>query len=115
MDINGHYWPAMPREQFIHIMSHMGFVSDPLVCTQHHIGASKWQKVKDDIVIGHHQLRAAHQRYSAADRKVVESKGQSHAMVKHFYHKLNGDWKLAGLKPTVCWNEISLQKAYRQS
>ena len=105
----------MPRDQFLHIMSHVGFVSDPLVRTQHHIGASKWQKVEDDYVIGYHQLRAAHQRYSAADRRIVESRGQSHALIKHFYRKIDGEWKLAGLKPTVRWNEINHPGAFRRT
>lgn len=113
-DINGNLWPAMPSDEFVHIMSHVGFVCDPLVRTQHHIGASRWQKIREDYVVGHHQLRAAHQRYSATDRKKVESRGHSHALMKHLYKKIGGEWKLAGLKPTVSWNDISFSRAFRR-
>lgn len=94
-------------------MSHAGFLGDPLVHTQHHIGASKWQKLSDDEVIGYHQLRAAHQRYTGPDLKVVENKGHGHAMIKHWYRKVNGDWKLAGLRPTVRWNEFEFEQIFK--
>ena len=103
----------MPAEEFVRVMSHIGFVGDPLVHTQHHIGASKWSKISDDEAIGHHQLRAAHQRYTALDLKTVESKGHGHAMVKHFYRKVEGEWKLAGLRPTVRWNEFEFEKIFK--
>ena len=100
----------MPADDFIGIMAQVGFVGDPLVQTQHHIGASKWRKISDDEVVGHHQLRAAHQRRSVDDPRIIESKGSGYAMVRHFYKKINGDWKLAGLKPTVRWNELDLSR-----
>ena len=103
----------MPAEEFVRVMSQIGFVGDPLVHTQHHIGASKWVKISDDEAIGHHQLRAAHQRYTAADRKTVENKGHGHAMVKHFYRKVDGEWKLAGLRPTVRWNEFEFERMFK--
>jgi scytalone dehydratase len=103
----------MTAEDFVGIMSHIGFVGDPLVHTQHHIGASKWTKVSNEEVIGHHQLRAAHQRYTALDRKTVENKGHGHAMVKHLYKKIGGEWKLAGLRPTVRWNEFEFEKIFK--
>ena len=83
--------------------------------TQHHIGASKWQKISDEEVVGHHQLRAAHQRYTSLDLKTVENKGHGHAMVKHLYKKINGEWKLAGLRPAVRWNEFELKKSLKGS
>ena len=103
----------MPAEEFVRVMSHIGFVGDPLVHTQHHIGASKWAKISDDEAVGHHQLRAAHQRYTALDRKTVENKGHGHAMVKHFYRKVDGEWKLAGLRPTVRWNEFEFERIFK--
>jgi len=112
-EVNGHKWDSMPAEDFVGIMSHIGFVGDPLVHTQHHIGASKWQKISEDEVIGHHQLRAAHQRYTSRDLRVVENKGHGHAMVKHVYRKVGGEWKLAGLRPTVRWNEFEFEKIFK--
>ncbi len=105
----------MPASDFVGILSHIGFVGDPLVHTQHHIGASKWQKISSEEVIGHHQLRAAHQRYTNLDLNVVENKGHGHAMVKHYYRKVNGEWKLAGLRPAVRWNEFEFDKGLRGS
>ena len=112
-EVNGHKWDSMPAEEFIGIMSHAGFVGDPLVHTQHHIGASKWEKISDEEVIGHHQLRAAHQRYTGPDKQTVENKGHGHATIKHFYRKVDGDWKFAGLRPRVRWNEFEFEKIFK--
>ena len=103
----------MPMEEFVGIMSHVGFVGDPLVHTQHHIGASKWRKLSDTEVIGWHQLRAAHQRYTDSTLRIVENKGHGHAMIKHWYRKIDGEWKLSGLRPTVRWNELEFEKIFK--
>lgn len=47
----------MPASDFVGIMSHIGFVGDPLVHTQHHLGASKWRKISNEEAVGYHQLR----------------------------------------------------------
>ncbi|KAL8715830.1 MAG: hypothetical protein Q9220_000497 [cf. Caloplaca sp. 1 TL-2023] len=112
-DVNGHKWDDMTAEEFVGIMSHVGFVGDPLVHTQHHIGASKWQKVSQEEAIGYHQLRAAHQRYTAPDRRLVENKGYGHAMIKHSYRRIDGEWKLSGLRPTIRWNEFDAERIFR--
>lgn len=103
----------MAADEFVNIMSNVGFVGDPLVHTQHHIGASKWQKMSDHSVVGHHQLRAAHQRYTAPDMRIVENKGHGHAVIRLHYTKMEGEWKLAGLRPTVRWNEFEYDKIFR--
>ena len=112
-EVNGHKWEHMPANDFVDIMSHIGFIGDPLVHTQHHIGASKWHKLSEESIIGHHQLRAAHQRYTTSDMTVVENKGHGHAMIRHYYKKLDGEWKLAGLRPTVRWNEFEFDQIFR--
>lgn len=84
-------------------MSRFGLVGDPLVQTQHLIGASKWEKTDENFIIGHHQLRAAHQRYAGPDRRYIQTKGYGFAFVKHFYRRIEGVWKLAGFKVTVRW------------
>lgn len=103
----------MPADDFVGIMSHVGFIGDPLVHTQHHIGASKWQVLPDGEVIGHHQLRAAHQRYTDRTLQTVENKGHGHAMIRHLYRKVDGQWKLAGLKPTVRWNDLEFERIFK--
>lgn len=111
--MTGHKWDAMPAEEFVAMVSSHGFVGDPLVDTQHFIGASKFQKVSDEESIGDHQLRAAHQRYTGSDKKEVEAKGHGHARIRHYYKKIDGEWKLAGLKPTVRWNEYDFEKIFK--
>ncbi|KAL8766421.1 MAG: hypothetical protein Q9209_006797 [Squamulea sp. 1 TL-2023] len=112
-DVNGHKWDNMSAENFVGIMSHIGFVGDPLVHTQHHIGASKWEKISDEEAVGYHQLRAAHQRYTAADLMLVENKGHGNAIIKHSYRRIDGEWKLCGLKPTLRWNEFEAERIFR--
>ncbi|KAL8909512.1 MAG: hypothetical protein Q9207_000192 [Kuettlingeria erythrocarpa] len=112
-EVNGHKWEAMSAEDFVGIMSHVGFVGDPLVHTQHHIGASKWEKVSEEEAVGYHQLRAAHQRYTASDRRLVENKGHGHAIITLFYRRIDGEWKLRGLRPTIRWNEFEAERIFR--
>lgn len=81
------------------------FLGDPCVNTQHLLGMSRWERISDTQVIGYHQLRAAHQVYTDASKKEVKLKGHSHATNEHYYTKIDGVWKFAGLKPTVRWNE----------
>lgn len=111
-EVNGHKWDAMPVEEFMEMVSSQGFLGDALIHTQHHIGASKWEKVSDEEVLGYHQLRAAHQRYTGPDMQTVENKGHGHAMIKHTYKKIDGEWKFAGLRPTVRWNEFEFEKIF---
>ncbi|KEF54829.1 scytalone dehydratase [Exophiala aquamarina CBS 119918] len=112
-NIGSQKWDEMPSEEFVGMVSSEGFVGDPLVDTQHFIGASKFERVSDDEVFGHHQLRAAHQRYTKSDKKEVEAKGHGHALMRHYYKKVDGQWKLAGLRPTVRWNEYDFHKIFK--
>ncbi len=112
-EVNDHKWTDMLADDFVKMMSHEGFLGDELVHTQHHIGASKWEKISESEVIGHHQLRAANQRYTGLDKQNVENKGHGHAMIKHWYKKIDGEWKFAGLRPTVRWNEYAFEKIFK--
>lgn len=105
----------MPAEDFVAMVSDPGFVGDPLVSSQHFIGASKYQRVSDDEAIGTHQLRAAHQRYTGEDKKTIEAKGHSHAVMQFTYKKIGGEWKLSGMKPTVYWNEFDFDQIFKGS
>jgi len=98
-------WDALSKKDFMAMITDDGFLGDPCVKTQHLLGATRWEKVSDTEVIGHHQLRAGHQVYTAPDLKEVKMKGHSHATNEHFYKKVDGVWKFAGLKPLVRWNE----------
>lgn len=95
------------------MVSDEGFVGDPLVDTQHFIGASKFERLSDIEVVGYHQLRAAHQRYKNLDKEEVEAKGHGHAVIRHSYKNIDGKWRLAGLKPTVRWNEFDFRRVFK--
>lgn len=105
-------WDSMPAEDFIAMMSEPGFLGDPLLKTQHLLGATEWVKISEDTIIGHHQLRAAHLRFTAPDHKVEEKRGHSHATNEHYYKKVDGVWKFAGLKPYVRWNEYDFESIF---
>lgn len=102
-------------EEFVGMVSSEAFVGDPLVDTQHFVGASRFNRVSEDKVQGLHQLRAAHQRYTELDKKKVEAKGHGHAVIRHDYQKIDGKWLLAGLRPTVRWNEYDFEKIFKHA
>ena len=103
----------MDTEDFIAMVSDPGFLGDPLLKTQHLLGATEWVKVSDTEIIGYHQLRAAHLRYTAPDHKVEEKRGHSHATNTHYYCKVDGVWKFAGLKPYIHWNEYEFESIFK--
>lgn len=106
-------WDSMPAESFVKMVSSDGFLGDPLVKTQHLLGATEWERVSETEVIGHHQLRAAHLRFTGPDMQRVDRRGHSHATNEHFYKKINGVWKFAGLRPTVRFNEFDFEKIFK--
>jgi scytalone dehydratase len=103
----------MASEDFVAMVSDPGFLGDPLLKTQHLFGATEWIKVSDTEIIGHHQLRAGHLRYTAPDHLVEEKRGHSHATNEHYYRKVDGVWKFAGLKPNVRWNEYEFETIFK--
>ncbi|CEI38480.1 hypothetical protein FVEN_g11708 [Fusarium venenatum] len=114
-EVTGQTWDAMPAKEFIAMVSAPSFVGDPLVDTQHFIGGSKYEVISTDRVVGKHQLRAAHQRYTGPDKAVVEAKGHCHALMQHTYVKIEGEWKLAGLKPKIYWTEFDFDRIFTSS
>src|ERR1700733_6390601 len=69
----------MPAEEFVAMVSDRKVLGDPTLMTQHFQGASKWEKVSDDEIIGYHQLRVLHQRYTDETRSAVALKGHAHS------------------------------------
>jgi len=108
-------WPRMPAADFLVMASHDDFLGDPCVKTQHLMGATRWERVSETKVVGHHQLRAAHQVYTDSSLKEVKLRGHSHATNEHYYEKVEGVWKFAGLKPTVRWNEYRFEEVFKGS
>ncbi|KAF4856122.1 Scytalone dehydratase [Colletotrichum siamense] len=105
-------WEAMPAEEFIAMISDKSVLGNPLLKTQHFIGGTRWEKVSDTEVIGHHQLRVPHQKYTDASRKTVAVKGHAHSYNMHWYKKVNGVWKFAGLNPEIRWSEYDFEAVF---
>lgn len=53
--------------------------------------------------------------YTDATLKTEKLKGQSHATNEHYYTKVDGVWKFAGLKPKVRINEFEFEKVFKGS
>lgn len=70
-----------------------------LVDCIHHIGASKFERHSPDLVTGHHQIRVEYKRFTSMDKKEVEAEGSGLTMMLHTYKKIDGVWKLSGVKP----------------
>lgn len=107
---DGKEWPRMPAQEFIAMMSRTDELGNPLIATQHLLGGSSWERISECNISGTHQLRAAHIRYEADESGNRSEKAISavhgHATIKHFYRKgADGAWKLAGLEPSVLFNE----------
>lgn len=105
-------WPAMPASDFISMISSPSVLGDPTLKTQHFCGASKWEMVSPGEVIGWHQLRVPHQKYTDETLTKVAVKGHAHSTNKHWYKKLNGVWKFAGLAPDIRWYEYDFDKVF---
>ncbi|RYP81225.1 hypothetical protein DL770_005953 [Monosporascus sp. CRB-9-2] len=105
-------WEAMPAEEFIAMISSQAVLGDPLLMTQHFIGGTTYERVSDDEVVGHHQLRVPHQRYTDESRARIAVKGHAHSTNTHWYRKVNGVWKFAGLSPEIRWGEYDFDKVF---
>lgn len=103
----------MPADDFIAMISDKSVLGNPLLRTQHFIGgASRWEKVSDTEIIGYHQLRVPHQVYTDASLQKVEVKGHAHSHNTHYYRKVDGVWKFAGLSPNIRWFEYDFDKVF---
>lgn len=105
-------WEAMPADEFVKMASDEAVLGDPLLMTQHFIGGSRWEKMADDEIVGWHQLRVPHQRFTNATRQAIAVKGHAHSTNKHWYRRVNGEWKFAGLAPNIRWFEYDFDKVF---
>ena len=106
-------WEAMPAEEFVQMASDPHVLGDPSLKTQHFIGGTRWEKVSYTDAIGYHQLRVPHQKYTDASCKEVAVKGHAHSFNKHWYKKVDGVWKFAGLAPEIRWFEYDFDKVFQ--
>jgi scytalone dehydratase len=107
-------WEAMPAEEFVTMASDPKVLGNPLLKTQHFIGGTKWEKVSDEEIIGWHQLRVPHQKYTDATMSEVAVKGHAHSTNQHWYKKVDGEWKFAGLNPEIRWSEFDFDKVFEE-
>jgi scytalone dehydratase len=104
----------MPADEFVAMASSQQVLGDPLLKTQHFIGGTKWERISDDEVVGWHQLRVPHQRYKDDTFKEVTIKGHAHSTNQHWYRKVDGVWKFAGLCPDIRWGEFDFDKIFEE-
>jgi len=105
-------WEALPADEYVAMASDPHVLGDPLLKTQHFIGSSKWEKVSDTEAVGWHQLRVPHQRYTDGSRTEIAVKGHAHGSNQHWYRKIDGVWKFAGLAPIIRWGEFDFDKVF---
>ena len=105
-------WEALPADEYVAMASDPHVLGDPLLKTQHFIGSSKWEKVSDSEAVGWHQLRVPHQRYTDESKTEIAIKGHAHGTNQHWYRKIDGVWKFAGLAPEIKWGEYDFDKVF---
>ena len=102
----------MPADEFVAMASDPKVLGDKTLRTQHFCGASKWEKVSDTEITAYHQLRVPHQRYTDETLTKVLLKGHAHSTNTHWYQKVDGVWKFAGLCPDIRWFEYDFDKVF---
>ncbi|KAF2627557.1 conidial pigment biosynthesis scytalone dehydratase-like protein Arp1 [Macroventuria anomochaeta] len=107
-------WETMPAEEFVTMASDPAVLGNPLLKTQHFIGGTRWEKTAEDEITGYHQLRVPHQRYTDETRSTVAVKGHAHSANTHWYKKVDGEWKFAGLNPDIRWFEYDFDKVFAE-
>ncbi|KAJ6146943.1 hypothetical protein N7497_008925 [Penicillium chrysogenum] len=92
-------WDNMSADDYMAMITHPGFLGGQ----NHQDPASAWSDM----------LRAAHQVYETEELKTVKLRGHSHATNEHYYLKIDGVWKFAGLKPNVRFDELRFDEVFK--
>ncbi|KAJ5738860.1 hypothetical protein N7493_002015 [Penicillium malachiteum] len=103
----------LPAADFVKMVAAPEFLGDPLIHTQHLMGASKYRQITPDLIEGYHQIRAAHQRYTGPGLEEIEAKGHGHAVITLTYKKVDGEWKWGGITTDIRWNEYEFEKIFK--
>lgn len=104
----------MSAKDFVAMASDAKVLGDKTLRTQHFCGASKFEKVSDDEIVAWHQLRVPHQRYTDETCTTVKMKGHAHSTNQHWYKKIDGEWKFAGLCPNIRWFEYDFDQIFAE-
>lgn len=91
------------------------FLGNPLLKTQHFVGLGIWEKVGDDEIVGTHQLRVPHQKYTDSSMETVAVKGHAHGIATMWYRRVKDEWKFAGVCPQIRWCEDDYEKVFAES
>lgn len=110
--IIGRLWEAMPAEEFIILVSSRALLGDPLLVTQHVVAGTRWELISPTDAVGYHQIYAPHLKYEDEAKTKVLLRGYAHGTNKHWYKKIDGVWKFAGLEPEVRWFEYDFDKIF---
>ena len=110
--INGVLEESLTPEQFAALISSKKVIGDPRVKTQHLLGGSDWSESDDGTVQVWWQLRVAHQRYEDLEHTSVAFRGHAHGSVTHRFKKIDGSWKLSGVRPEMYWTEHDFDKIF---
>jgi scytalone dehydratase len=102
----------MSADEFVAMISDPAVLGNPLLRTQHFVGMTRWEKVSDTTVKGYHQVRVPHQRFTDKSMTKVAVKGHAHSNNIHWYRKIDGVWKFAGLAPDIRWCEYDFDKVF---
>lgn len=119
-----HLFADMPAADYIAMMSSPATLGNPLVATQHILGLASFERTSENEITGTLQVRAHHLRFASdgcgdmngyekgINRKVLAS-ATGYARLQHFYRRdAEGTWKIAGLQPTVLFNEGDLKALF---
>ena len=104
----------MPIDEFVAMASNAHFLGNPLLKTQHFIGLSTWEKEGADVIVGTHQLRVPHQKYTDASLSEVAVKGHAHGIATMWYRRVDDVWKFAGVRPQIRWTEYNYEDVFSE-
>ncbi|KAF2848067.1 NTF2-like protein [Plenodomus tracheiphilus IPT5] len=108
----GFDFPAQPAAEYIATVNAPDRLGNPLVATQHLLGASTWSRPASNSITATYQFRGQHLRFSGnveGNRTNVPlATAVMYGTVDHYFVKKYNVWKLSGLKPTTFFVEGNL-------
>jgi scytalone dehydratase len=105
----------LTADQFVKLSSNANRLGGIVDCT-HHVGASKFERTGPDTVTGHQQVFVEYKRYKNMEKKgdEVEATGEGLTMMLHYYQKVDGKWKLEGVKPRVRMSQFNFPEIFKE-
>lgn len=98
-DLTGQIHEDMPAEDFVAMASSAKMFGSPLLRTQHLLGGSRLDCVSSTEVTAYHQVRSESIKLSEEDLKSVVDVSSRRVLVRMNYVKIDGQWKISGMKP----------------